>query len=417
MVALGLGIEPEEGACQSSHRMKTFFSAPRQLPLKFLLSGLLIVTTTIWACQVPVFRYALERWTPDTYELVIAPRKGGLTGKEEAALEFLTEHSKSLEIPLNLKTRVLGEGENSTDAAIASLFYPGHHQGIGAAPIWQGGLTMENARRIVDSPVRRELATRILKGESSIWLVVESGDAEKDSKAEAILAEGIQTATEMLQIPDGVVGQNEVDAGTAGDVDHENILQSDVPLKIEFSVLRVDRLDPEEAIFLQMFLHLEDDLVDFAAEPMAFPVFGRGRVLEPLIGLGINESNILEHSGYLCGACSCEVKDQNPGMDLLMAVNWDAAMEGSQVIIDKLLPPLEGPAALLAAAESGASDEKAAAAAEVVAPEPDAEPVSPEMIAEIVSTERPFARLWVILGGVLVLLGLGSFFILRKKSS
>jgi hypothetical protein len=410
MVALGLGIESKEGTCQSFDRMNRQLAPFRHLPIRILLFGLLIVTTAIWACQVPVFRYALERWTPDAYELVVAPGTGGLTSDEEAALNYLTEQSKSDDIPLNLNIQVLEEGENSTAAAIASLFYPGRRQGNEGPPIWQGGLTMENAQRIVNSPARRELATRILKGESSVWLVVESGDAEKDSKAEELLTQGTGAATEMLEIPEGVVGRNEVADETAGPVDQENILQSDVPLKIEFSVLRVNRLDPEEAIFLSMFLNLEDDLGEFASEPMAFPVFGRGRVLEPLIGLGINENNILEHSGYLCGACSCEVKDQNPGMDLLMAVNWDAAMEGSQAIIDKVLPPLEGTAALLAAADATSSDAPALV-------EPEAEPVSPEVTEEPLPASSPFGRLWIILGAVLVLLGLGSFFILRKKVS
>ena len=104
------------------------------------------------------------------------------------------------------------------------------------------------------------------------------------------------------------------------------------------------------------------------------------------------------------------MKDQNPGMDLLMAVNWDAAMEGSQAIIDKVLPPLEGTAALLAAADATSSDAPALV-------EPEAEPVSPEVTEEPLPASSPFGRLWIILGAVLVLLGLGSFFILRKKVS
>lgn len=71
---------------------------------------------------------------------------------------------------------------------------------------------------------------------------------------------------------------------------------------------------------------------------MAFPVFGRGRILEPLIGKGIHEGNVLEHSTYLCGACSCEVKDQNPGIDLLMAANWDPVDTSPEVELVTITP-------------------------------------------------------------------------------
>ncbi len=304
-------------------------------------------TGVLLACQVPVFRYALERWTVDTYELVIVPRTGGLTPEENSALDFLKEASGSMEVPLNLKIRIDESAENNTKAATASLFYPGKIRGFETKPIWTGNLTNENAYRLVDSPLRRELAKRILKGESAIWLLIESGDKAKDDAAAAMLEKEMARAKKELKIPDGVVGQNELAAGAEAPANSDNILQSDVPLKIDFSMIRVNRLNQDEAIFLKMFLNLEDDLGDWSKEPMAFPVFGRGRVLEPLIGRGITPDNILEHSGYLCGACSCEVKEQNPGMDLLLAVNWDAAIDGSQVIIDKVLPPLEGTAALM----------------------------------------------------------------------
>lgn len=314
------------------------------------LAGVLLVGSVgiLVACQVPVFRYALERWTADRYEFVVVPRHDGLTAEESAALEFLNQALESSDVPINLKVQVDEESENSTSEAVARLFYPGRRPGaIESSPIWEGALTMENARRLVDSPARRELAARILRGESSVWVLVESGDKAKDDEAAGVLEEKLDLAQNSLELPEGVIGKDESLSEVDGPIDHENILQSDVPLKIDFSVLRIGRLDLDESIFLTMFLNLEDDLGELSSEPMVFPVFGRGRVLEPLVGRGISEGNILEYSGYLCGACSCEVKDQNPGMDLLMAVNWDAAMAGSEVIIDKILPPLEGTAALI----------------------------------------------------------------------
>ncbi len=376
-----------------------------------LFTGLVSIASLgiLLACQVPVFRYALERWTVDQYELVIIPRSGGLTPEESTALEFLKEASNSMDAPLNLKIRVDESGKNNTKAATASLFYPGKIRGFETKPIWTGGLTNENAYRIVDSPLRRELATRILKGESSIWLLIESGDKEKDDEAEKMLTKEMARAKDELKIPDGVVGQNELADGAEAPANSDNILQSDVPLKIDFSLIRVNRLNQDESIFLKMFLNLEDDLGDWSAEPMAFPVFGRGRVLEPLIGRGITADNILEHSGYLCGACSCEVKDQNPGMDLLMAVNWDAAIDGSQVIIDKVLPPLEGTAALMNAnKKSEGSSSKLVEKAE-----PTEEVAEPE--TETKQGMIPLRTLFIALGAVVLFAIVGTFMLKRKR--
>ena len=61
---------------------------------------------------------------------------------------------------------------------------------------------------------------------------------------------------------------------------------------------------------------------EFAGQPMIFAVFGRGRALPPFVGKGITRENLLECVYFLTGACSCTVKDQNPGMDLLFAENW-----------------------------------------------------------------------------------------------
>ena len=55
-------------------------------------------------------------------------------------------------------------------------------------------------------------------------------------------------------------------------------------------------------------------------------IFGRGRALDALIGKGINADTIAEAAKFLCGACSCQVKRLNPGVDLLIAANWDTIL-------------------------------------------------------------------------------------------
>lgn len=405
--------------------------------------GLILLTGLVaaLACQVPVFRYALERWEPDRYEVVVEA-SGDLSPSEREAVDFLIAKATDREMPTNLIVRSPDAEEGASAAAqpaTMSLHPPARMRGILTPPIWSGPVTMENAGRMIDSPARLDLMHRILKGESAIWVMVESGDADKDQAAEAQLRESMAEAGSTLKIPDGVVGRDSKPSPTEY-VDPENVLQSDVPLKIDFSVLRVSRTDPQEEIFLQMLLSIESDLGEYAAEPMAFPVFGRGRFLEPLIGLGVTRDNVFEASMYLCGACSCEVKDQNPGRDLLMSMNWDMAMEGSQVIIDKILPPLEGvsvlaqaqsPMAVDPALETTADTQEAVASAEPAIDPSNAvagdgegkvegtgkSKVRPKAKVDPKEIEKSMrADMWIAFVTVVVLIvAVGSFYILRRR--
>lgn len=258
---------------------------------------MLLASASGWACQVPVFRYALERWEPGMYR-VRAPG--------EVVIDWQA----------NLKV------EPSSDAGQLELYYPprlGHATG---APIWSAPMSAENVRVMLDSPVRQELRKRLLAGESAVWLLLESGDAAKDEAAARTIEDGLLEAQEALELPDGVITQDEADDFTRL---HENadVLQSDLPLKIAFSTMRLSREEAQESALIAILMHLERDLGEYINEPMVFPIFGRGRALEPLIGKGIRAANIMEAATYLCGACSCEIKEQNPGIDLLMTADWE----------------------------------------------------------------------------------------------
>jgi len=72
-----------------------------------------------------------------------------------------------------------------------------------------------------------------------------------------------------------------------------------------------------------MLLNSEADLNDFDADPMVFPIFGRGIILYGIVGKGINEWNIREAAEFITGECSCQAKLLNPGVDMLISTNWD----------------------------------------------------------------------------------------------
>jgi hypothetical protein len=54
-------------------------------------------------------------------------------------------------------------------------------------------------------------------------------------------------------------------------------------------------------------------------------VYGRGRALFSCLGEGIHPDNLVQDIEFITGACSCTVKEQNPGVDLLVQYDWEAA--------------------------------------------------------------------------------------------
>ena len=44
-----------------------------------------------------------------------------------------------------------------------------------------------------------------------------------------------------------------------------------------------------------------------------------------LVGAGITAENIKDAAAFLAGPCSCEVKRDNPGVDLLLTAEWGRA--------------------------------------------------------------------------------------------
>jgi hypothetical protein len=274
-----------------------------------------ILPLTAHACSTPVFRYALERWPADFYDGVLVHR-GEIADDHPAALLFQGETGEFLNLRLSkmdLESAteeevkgLLGEHVPEKLPALA-LWYP--WQKGRAAPFWTGDFTPETVAVLMQSPTRKEVAKRLTEGQAGVWVFLESGNPAKDKAALELLKRELKTVTEELM-------------EMAPPVE-----ESDTPgLTFEFSTLSLSRTDPNERVLLSMFMNSEPDLDEYVNEPMAIPVFGRGRALYTLVGEGINADNIREAAAFLTGPCGCEIKMMNPGVDLLMSVNWDGAV-------------------------------------------------------------------------------------------
>jgi hypothetical protein len=263
-----------------------------------------------FGCSVPVFRYALDRWVPDAFRLKAPP---AAFQNEPLATEFRNLGQVS---PLNLEALRIPDAP--PDGA-ARLSFPSHDE-TESVVAWSGALTPATFKTLIESSGRTELGRRIIAGDSAVWVLVESGERETDDAAAEILAKQLSVLESAAELP--VIDPN----------DPTSRIGPGPALKAKFSILKIRRDDPAEAAFIAM-LAGPDGLDAIPKDgPFAALVFGRGRVLGSWPGEKLNAELIEEVTLFLTGACSCEVKNLNPGWDLLTNVDWDSELEKAEEV-------------------------------------------------------------------------------------
>lgn len=300
--------------------------------------ALLVVSATITqACKVPVFRYALERWPADNYGIVavVNGERDQATAKAIAALQSLAKSDA------NITTEIIDlaklteaelwqvEGlENTDQTPLLQVFYP---ERDGQRRIcWTGELTPDNVNAWIDSPLRSQIVTEIQSGVSAVWVLVEGPDDAQNAHLFGELESSLAEAMKTISIPDGVI-----DRKTAGSYlkDHpgssmDDVLRCDIPLQIKFTALRLKRDNADETAFRAMVSGWTEQV----ETPFVFPIFGRGRMIEPLTADAFEQSSVIAACRYLVGECSCSVKALNPGVDLILKTNWQAIL-GDQIVM------------------------------------------------------------------------------------
>jgi hypothetical protein len=361
------------------------------------VTALSLVARPVAACRVPVFRYALERWPADMYRLVVFHR-GPFTEKQKVLLERLRACPGSdcetpplgvfpVDVSGEIPEEIVRVWEKSASAELphAVLMYPARTMPNGIA--WAGSLA-EAARVALElSPVRRELARRLIDGQTAVWLFVEKGDDDVDTAKALALSETLKRMENELRLP------HEVDPT---DTQYDAAMEDAIELRIEFSIMRVSLDDLNETLLISTLRGLLGDEMTESL-PLVVPVFGRGRALATIPAEQITEDSISEVCRFLVGPCSCEVKARNPGFDLLLPVDWDGLVTGT-VGPDEALPPLAVPAIAPAARAESTDATMNIDATEIVA-------------------ATPLARRLVIMGAVaLALLVAATAYVLRKHS-
>lgn len=298
-------------------------------------------------CSVPVFRYALEAWTPAPYEMLIFHR-GKMNDADVALLNALRKSADDEKAPVNIIFTLIDVSEKmderarklwaeQKDAALPRgvLVYPDSGDAI-----WSGVLDAGLPMQLAASPARAEIARRIANGDSVVFVLLESGARELDAAAEALLAKELAGLQDTMALPK----QDGEDDEFA-----PRRRQLGIPLRLRFTILKIARGDAKEKTFVDLLMKTDKKLS--AAQPIVFPVFGRGRLLCALTGPALSSASLAECATFLSGACSCQVKELNPGVDLLMNVDWDTLLEDAVQAAAKNPKSKELPVAAPAASE------------------------------------------------------------------
>lgn len=293
------------------------------------------LASAVLACSVPVFRYALEHWPADPFQLTLFHRGPLSPAQQEAITKAQPKEGHRANILIRLVDldanppadlqRLFDQQKNAQPPWIVARFPS--PSGV-PQPVLSFAFTPESLAAALDSPTRQSIVQRLAEGESAVWLLLDSGDTDADTAAEKLLQERLDYLTSVMTLP--LLDESDIANGLV------SVPEED--LRLDFSILRLSRTDPAEQALVQMLLQSEPGLSE-ESDPMVFPIFGQGRALYALVGEGIRHETIEAAAAFLVGKCSCQVKEQNPGVDLLMTADWAAAGKASP-LLDRNLPTL-----------------------------------------------------------------------------
>jgi hypothetical protein len=295
-------------------------SDPEELmrSLGWLVLPCLLMGSEARGCSVPVFRYALEHWRPGAHEVFVFHR-GPLSAPDRALVRKLETAADKANLTLTVADVAGGLAPETAkvwqrigaSGTLPRLVVFAPEEAETAPPLWSGPLDESSIRQLLDSPRRRRIVELLTKGESVVWVLLGSGEAKADEAGERLLKTELSRLQKALDLPE---------------LKEQDSLRSSLPLRISFAMAKVSRTDADESFLVQTLLASEEGLTKVKG-PIVFPVFGRGRVLLALNGKELSAGSLERWASFLCGPCSCRVKEATPGTDLLISAEWDELLE------------------------------------------------------------------------------------------
>ena len=249
---------------------------------------LLLFYHQAYSCPTKVSEWTLLNFIPLSYQLLyftnVEPEPSIVQKHEK--IEPVIEKANIQFHAINI-SRLKSEHERAVFAWISGKNLPVY------ALYYQNRLfaqfnDLTDITRLIESPLRTSIANELKSGKLCVLLYLKCGDVAQDQPVANALEETLS----------------------------KSILKDIIP------VIHLSRDNPDEHRFIQLLLKVEPDL-EILPQPMLFGIFGRFRVLEPLVGKGITQENINYLIQFLSADCSCLIKDQMPGIDMLYLNQWE----------------------------------------------------------------------------------------------
>lgn len=252
------------------------------------------IVNNLIACSVSVSEYALKNIDPSRYTLIYFHNKS----ISDSLMEKHNEFRQSIR-GVNISFREINMAdekshiykeiiEKATNEKIP--FYGLYYQ----RNLYTTYRDIEELNGLASSPKRIEIIKQLKTGAVCTILYLLSGDDEKDEK-------GLKTVKEAVKV-----------SGEKG-----------------VTIMELLRDNPDEQPFINLLLNIEPNL-EGHKEPMVFPVFGKFIVLEPLIGADITLGYMKYLFDFLNADCSCIIKGQMPGVNMIHIYDWDFNYEGEE---------------------------------------------------------------------------------------
>ena len=285
---------------------------------KFLY--ILLLSTSTFACSVPVFRYALEYWQPDPYQLILTYNPDE-TNNNQKVFSELNKYEAN-------RSFILRKIKSSQSSGKFILKYPANKRIKNI--VWEAPLSKQNLNNILQSPIRQKLIDKITGGDSLVFLLLEGSNPKQNNRIANIILTNIPILEKEIKLPHEYA-----------DIPKEDLQIYDTNIVFKLSMMRLSRTNSEENVFINVLTKSLPVSIYKKSQPIVFPVFGRGRMLAAIREKNLNTETLRRWCEYIAGECSCEIKSRNPGFDTFIPIGWNLE-EKKGLISEVILPPLSG---------------------------------------------------------------------------
>ena len=338
-----------------SHALRGSVLVRRSAVLLGLVLGLAwTVPAQTLACTTPVYRYAMYNWPPAPY-FIFYFHPGEIPGEDVKVNEAITKLAEEgppfgnvLLEPVDVSKDEVEKlpkpvqdawrehvGEKTEGAEPVHLVFTSW-----GARLYAGRLDEAAVKAMVESPLRTKIGKLLQDGCAAVMVFL-PGTKEAENKQAEEVAKDLVARAGAGQVPiesamfdpslyprppsaQGPGGEGSEEDGEEAPTEEELLAAAS---RLKLGLVTVDRSQKAEKWLFDSLMAVEPDLKELADEPMIFFAYGRGRAMPPYVGKGINAENLTAEVQFLASACSCFVKDQNPGVDLLMCWDWDATAD------------------------------------------------------------------------------------------